>query len=170
MTRQQGTTRGFAQASGLLKSRIRRASETRGFAESRVLTHWLEIAGEETARIARPVEISYARGGMGATLVLLTTGAHAPVLEMQKEQIRDRVNQVYGYNAIQRVRVTQTAPTGFADGQVAFAPAPKAPPRVPAPEIVTEARQTADGVADDGLRLALERLATNVLSKVKNRG
>lgn len=170
MTRQQGTTRGFAQASGLLKSRIRRASETRGFAESRVLTHWLEIAGEETARIARPVEISYARGGMGATLVLLTTGAHAPVLEMQKEQIRDRVNQVYGYNAIQRVRVTQTAPTGFADGQVAFAPAPKATQRVAAPEVVTEARQTADGVADDGLRLALERLATNVLSKVKNRG
>ncbi|QFS81424.1 hypothetical protein FIU97_01075 [Roseivivax sp. THAF40] len=170
MGRQKGTTRGFAQASGLLKSRIRRASETRGFAESRVLTHWPEIAGEDTARIARPVEVSYSRGGMGATLVLLTTGAHAPMLEMQKDQIRDRVNQIYGYNAIQRVRITQTAPTGFSEGQVAFAPAPKAQPRPPAPEIVAEARQTAHGVADEGLRVALERLATNVLSRENDRG
>ncbi|MHA6324675.1 DUF721 domain-containing protein [Roseivivax sp. CAU 1753] len=170
MRRQQGTTRGFAQASGLLKGRIRQASEKRGFAESRVLTHWTEIAGEDTARIARPVEVSYGRGGLGATLVLLTTGAHAPMLEMQKEQIRDRVNQIYGYNAIQRVRITQTAPTGFSEGQVAFAPAPKTAPAAPRPEIVAEARKTAHGVSDDGLRFALERMATNVLSREKQRG
>ncbi len=170
MTRHRGTTRGFAQASGLLKSRIRHASEARGFAESRVLTHWAEIAGPDTARIARPVEVSYAKGGMGATLVLLTTGAHAPMLEMQKEQIRDRVNQVYGYNAIRRVRITQTAPTGFAEGQVAFAPAPRAAPRPPAPEVIAAARDTADGVTDEGLRLALERFATNFLTKANDRG
>ena len=165
MARHQGSTRGFQQTASLLKSRIRKASETRGFAQSRPLTHWEEIAGPDTARIARPVEVSYSRGGMGATLVLLTTGANAPQLEMQKERIRARVNQVYGYNAIQKIRVTQTAPTGFAEGQVAFTPAPKAAPAEPTPEVRQAARRTAEDVGDDGLRVALETLATNVLSR-----
>lgn len=170
MTRHQGTTRGFAQTASLLKGRIRRASESRGFSESRVLTHWAEIAGADTARIARPVEVSYGRGGLGATLVLLTTGPHAPMLEMQKEQIRDHVNQVYGYNAIQKIRITQTAPTGFAEGQAQFAPKPAQEPAPPRPEVVQAARESAEGVGDEGLRVALERLAANVLSRAKDRG
>jgi len=89
--------RGFKRADSFLQTRIREAS---------------------ASRIARPVEVSYGRGGMGATLVLLTTGAHAPMLEMEKEKLRARVNGVYGYNAISRVRITQTAPTGFSEGRV----------------------------------------------------
>ena len=115
------TTKGFKRTDSLLSQQIRKASETRGFAQSRLLTHWTEIAGEATAAISRPVEVSYGRKeGIGATLTLLTTGANAPMLEMQKEQLRARVNAVYGYNAIARVRITQTAATGFAEGQVAF--------------------------------------------------
>ena len=45
MARQDGTTRGFKQTASLLKARIRRVTETRGFAESRVVTHWAEIPG-----------------------------------------------------------------------------------------------------------------------------
>ncbi|WP_386629592.1 DUF721 domain-containing protein [Sulfitobacter geojensis] len=111
------STKGFKRTDSLLSGQIRRASETRGFAQSRLLTQWNEIAGQDIAAIARPVEIGYSRGGMGATLTLLTNGANAPMLEMQKEQLRAKVNAVYGYNAIARVRVTQTAATGFADGK-----------------------------------------------------
>jgi hypothetical protein len=64
-------------------------------------------------------KITYGRG-FGGTLVLLTTGAHAPVLEMRGTEIVERVNACYGYRAVSRVQVTQTAPTGFAEGQVAF--------------------------------------------------
>jgi hypothetical protein len=165
-TRHTGTTYGFARTDSLLQGRIRTASESRGFAVSRVLTHWAEIVGETTAAIARPVEVSYSKGGMGATLVVLTTGAQAPMLEMQKDQIRERVNACYGYRAIARVRITQTAPSGFSDGQVAFTPAPKT--RKPeAPPIDAAATAAAQGVADTELRLALERLAANVLAKSK---
>ena len=115
MAVRKGTTYGFKQTSGLLSGQIRRASETRGFAQSRVLTHWEEIAGADIAAISRPVEVSYGRGGFGATLTLLTTGANAPLLEMRKETLRERVNAIYGYNAIARIRITQTAATGFAD-------------------------------------------------------
>ncbi|WP_282024026.1 DUF721 domain-containing protein [Limimaricola cinnabarinus] len=166
--RRHSSTRGFAQASGLLQSRIRGASEARGFAVTRLLTHWAEIVGEDTARIAQPVKVGYGRDGLGATLTLLTTGAQAPMLSMQAEAIRERVNACYGYRAISKVRITQTAPTGFAEGQAAFAPAPKPAPAQPDPQVRAQAAKTAEGVGDTELRLALEALAANVLSKRRN--
>lgn len=165
MTRRDTSTYGFKSASKLLESRIRKAGETRGFAVTRLLTHWEEIAGE-LASMARPVDVTYGRQGFGATLTLLTTGPMAPMVEMQKDMLREKVNAVYGYNAIARVRVTQTAATGFAEGQVDFttrsAPAAKQPPT---PEVLTRARDVAEGVGDESLRSALEALARNVLSK-----
>ena len=162
----QGTTNGFKRSGKLLSQRIRKATESRGFAVSRVLTHWVEIVGQDLADIALPVEVSYGRQGFGATLTVLTTGAQAPVLEMQKETLREKVNAAYGYNAISRVRVTQTAPTGFAEGQVAFAS--KAEAEVPPLDEVTRkhASVMTNELSDEGLRDALEALAQNFL---KNR-
>lgn len=163
--RRYPTTKGFARTGNLLTAKIRKASESRGFAQSRLLTNWAEVAGEETAAISRPVEVSYGRGGMGATLTLLTTGANAPVLEMQKEQLRARVNAVYGYNAIARVRVTQTAATGFAEGRVAFQHAPAKAPKAPDPALRAKAAQKAADIGDETLRDALARLGENILNK-----
>ena len=171
MAHRESTTRGFAQTGALLAAQIRKASEKRGFAQSRVLTHWDEIAGPELAAVSRPVEVRFGRGGLGATLSLLTTGAHAPLLEMQKEQIRARVNAVYGYNAIARIRITQTAATGFAEGQADFTHRPRAAaPLAPDPGVTARAQRTTQTVGDDGLRAALERLATNVISRNTPRG
>ena len=117
-----------------------------------------------------PVEVRYGRGGFGATLTLLTTGANAPILEMQKEALRAKVNAIYGYNAISKVRITQTAATGFSEGQVSFDHRPKAATRRHAdPRSCREAQKVARDVHDDGLRAALERLASNVYSKTQHR-
>jgi len=125
--------------------------------------------GEDIARIARPVEVSYGRQGMGATLSVLTTGAQAPMLEMQKERLREKVNAVYGYNAIARIRITQTASTGFAEGQADFSHAPKAKVMpAPDPVIARSAVAVAEGVGDEKLRAAIESLARNVLSRPKH--
>ena len=168
--RHNGTTRGFSRAASLMQTRIRQASETRGFAVSRVVTHWPEVVGPSIAAISKPVDVSYGRQGLGATLTVLTTGANAPMLEMQKEQIRSKVNACYGHNAIQRVRITHTAPVGFADGQVAFDHAKQVKPSQPDPTIVAEAREIGSHVGNETLRQALETLATNVLSRQKVRG
>ncbi|MDX8355065.1 DUF721 domain-containing protein [Cognatiyoonia sp. IB215182] len=165
-TRHTNTTRGFSRAATLVQTRIRKASEARGFAVTRLLTHWAEIVGTATAQVATPVNVSYGQGGMGATLTLLTTGAQAPMLEMQKEQIRERVNACYGYRAISRVRITQTAPTGFAEGRVAFEPAPK-PKQMRDPAVQKAARTLSEGVQSDDLRKALAALGENVLMKQK---
>ena len=161
-------TRGFERTSGLLQTQIRKAGEKRGFAVARLLTHWAEIVGEDMARAARPVKVGYGKGGFGATLTVLTTGAQAPMLDMQKEQIRDKVNACYGYRAISRVRVTQTAPTGFAEGRVAFDPAPKKTETTrPNPAVKAQVQSTTAEIGDDGLRRALEALGENIISQSK---
>lgn len=156
--------RGFEPTGGLLKQQIRAVGESRGFAVARLLTHWPEIAGEDLARVTRPVKVGYGREGMGATLTLLTTGAMAPVVEMQKERLRERVNAAYGYAAISRILLTQTAATGFAEGQAAFTPAPKAIPQ-PDPTTLAKAAETAAPVKDPALRAALEAMARNILTR-----
>ncbi len=162
----KSTTRGFKRTSQLLQGRIRHASESRGFVQSQVLTRWPEIVGEEIATMARPVEVSYTRKGFGATLTVLTTGAQAPLLEMQKEKLREKVNAVYGYNAISRLRITQTAPTGFAEGQADFTHrgAAETAPRTPDPAAGRAAADLTAPIGDTSLRAALEKLGQNVLS------
>jgi hypothetical protein len=155
--------RGFETAGALLAGALKAPAEKRGFGEAKLLTHWPEIVGEDLAAIARPVKITYGRG-FGGTLVVLTTGANAPVLDMQKDRIMERVNATYGYRAVAHVHITQTAPTGFAEGQVAFrAPKPKAPP-APDPARLARVMEGVEGVEDPGLKEALARLARNVLT------
>ncbi len=163
--------RGFEPAFALVEGQVRRVGESRGFAIARLVTHWAEVAGEGVARVSRPVRVTYGREGLGATLVLLVQGASAPMIEMQKDAIRARVNAVYGYNAIARIALTQTAASGFAEGQTPFAPAPPPAATPPDAPVSAEAATTAAGIADAGLRSALERLAQNILNRnAKKRG
>lgn len=159
--------RGFEAAAGLLRERIRTAGESRGFALSRLLTHWAEIAGEDLARIAQPVRVGYGKEGFGATLTLLVQGAAAPLVQLQIPRLQDRVNACYGYNAISRIRLTQTSATGFAEGQSPFATAPKAPAAPPDPAIVQSARALSRDIGDESLRAALEALGEKVLSRAR---
>ena len=101
---------GFKKASVLLNKNIQKVSESRGFAQSRVLTHWSEIVGEEISSVSIPTKVSYKTDGLGATLTILTSGSSGPILEMQKEFIRTKINAVYGYNAVQKIKITQSSP------------------------------------------------------------
>jgi hypothetical protein len=147
-----------------MKTAVRQAGEARGFAVARLLTHWAEVVGEDLARKTRPVKISYGKGAMGATLTVLVKATEAPMIQMALPQLKDRVNAVYGYAAVNHIHLTQTAATGFAEGQAEFAPAPKAVPRLD-PAIAAQAQDVAEGVTDPGLRTALEQLAQNILTR-----
>lgn len=156
------------RVSSLVERDIKRMGEKRGFTETRLLTHWADIAGPDTAAICRPVKVGFPRNGFGAILTLLTTGAQAPMLQMRLPQIIDRVNACYGYRAISRIDITQTAPTGFAEGQAEFAPRTKTRAE-PDAECQAQARQKTADVGDEGLRQSLERLAANIISKQRAR-
>lgn len=156
--------RGFERASQLVASHLRAPAEKRGFAEAKLLTNWESIVGSEIAAIALPLRIGYGRG-FGGTLTLLTTGANAPVLEMRGTEIVERVNACYGYRAVARIQVTQTAPTGFAEGQVAFRAKEKTPEREPDPARLAAATEGLDGIENEALRGALAALARKVVTR-----
>lgn len=153
---------GFAQAGGLLATRIRKTTQTRGFAEARLLTQWDAIVGPAIAGIARPKTVSYARGGFGATLVVMARGADAPILDLQRDEIRARVNTCYGYNAIQRVRIEQIGPgqSGLAEKASPYDHDRPEEPAGDCPKTPGLAN-----VKDMGLRTALESLGKGVGSR-----
>ncbi len=156
--------RGFKSASSLLQKQIQKASETRGFAVSKILTNWTEIIGSDLAKIAKPVKVNYGREGFGAGLVLLTNSANAPMVQAQSKQIIDRVNGVYGYNAISRVRITQIDPNELIEekneGPASFGK--------PTELDKTKAKDEVTGIKDDSLNEALRLLGANIISKSPN--
>lgn len=155
--------RRFETAGQLVAPHLREAMQKRGFAEARLLTHWAELAGADIASLCQPVKISHGRGAMGATLVLHVTGAAGPLVQMRLPALRERLNAVYGYNAIARITLTQVALTGMAEAQAKFTPSP---PQI-TPQAARKAAEYAHGTRDDGLRVALECLARNVLSRTQ---
>ncbi|MTH78928.1 DUF721 domain-containing protein [Paracoccus aestuariivivens] len=160
--------RGFEAAAQLVAHRVRSVGESRGFAVARLLTNWAEVVGPEIAAYARPVKISHGKG-FGATLTLLVSGARAPMINMQLELIRQRVNACYGFNAVSRIALTQTAPTGFADASgFAEEQAGFSGPRSTAPTSPVQAARAdeiAQGFDDPRLSAAMRQMALNILSR-----
>lgn len=160
--------RGFEAAASLVANRVRAVGEARGFAVARLLTHWPEVVGPELAAQTRPVKITHGKG-FGATLTLLVPGVRALQINMQLEQIRQRVNACYGFNAVARIALTQTAPTGFAategfaEAQAGFA-GPRRGPPAPNPAETAQAERIAQDFNDPQLAAAMRQMALNILS------
>ncbi len=157
---------GFKRTSELLKRRISQASEGRGFSETRLLTHWSSFVGNGLAEKTQPVKISFSSGGLGATLTILTTGPHALEVEMMKTQIKEKVNAAYGYNAVTRINITQTAETGFEFTKLSESN--KDQDWNPNSSVVRKKAKTSqhvEGVQDKDLREALADLEEKVLTK-----
>ena len=158
---------GFKKASILLKKSIQKASESRGFAQSRVLTHWSEIVGEEISSVSIPTKVSYKTNGLGATLTILTTGSNGPILEMQREFIRNKINAVYGYNAVHKIKITQSSPIAVI-GKNENSEGLVSKNKKVNVEISPKIEKTVNEIDDKNLRRALEELAINVFTKLEN--
>ncbi len=148
---------GFLPAASLAPVVLRSVGAKRGFAELRLVTEWEAVAGARLAALCRPVKVSYRGGaGLGATLVLAAPGARAPEVEMLAPALIERVNAFYGYRAVARIRIDQSA----------AAAKEAAPRRVAPPE---PALAPVDGIEDERLALALARLGANVRAKAAGR-
>ena len=171
-TRAARRQRGFCHAARLVDDRVRAAGEKRGFATAKVITHWDEIVGADTARIARPLKLGWARGqrsrGLGATLTLAVPGPAAPMVQMMAPRIVERVNAALGFAAVARIALSHgaepTVATGFAEPGAPFTPAP---PHT-GPALAERAQALAQDVRDPALRAALEGLGRSVLSRHEN--
>lgn len=72
-----------------------------GFSDPALVLRWTEIAGAETARLARPLRLS------GKALTLLAEPGAAVFLQHESRELLGRVNAFLGGPAIDRLRFVQ---------------------------------------------------------------
>ena len=96
--------------------------------------------------------------------MLLTNGANAPIVQAQSKEIIERVNGVYGYNAISRVRITQTDPNELIDENLKEEKEHIEPSEIDK----MKAKEEVNEVKDEVLKTALQSLGANILAKSLN--
>jgi len=151
--------------SDLVQPAIADALKARGFATADIIGHWPDIVGARLAEQSQPVKIQWpprpktekpdSAPQQAATLILRVESAFALEIEMSAAQIVERINAVFGWRCIGKLRLKQ--------GPVEY-PAPKASPRLPvlAPAQSRKLAKDLSGIEDSGLREALERLGRQV--------
>ncbi len=76
-----------------------------GFADPAILLHWDEIAGADTARLARPIR--FTEGPSGGVLTLKSEPGAALFLQHETRALTERINAYLGRPAVTRLRFVQ---------------------------------------------------------------
>lgn len=118
-----------------------------GFADPTLVLRWDEIAGTETARLARPIRLS--EGPAGGVLTLRAEPGAAIFLQHESRALCERINAYLGRPAIARLRFVQGAVTGRSN----------APARRPRNEPVGPSDPARNYLGPEALREALLKLA-----------
>ena len=116
-----------------------------GFSDPALVLHWVEIAGLDVARIARPVRFS-ARDGL---LTLLAEPGAALFLGYESRALAARINAYLGTDVVRKVK--------FVQGRLSQAPLPPTPPRPAKALNSSDPANAYRGPAD--LKAALQSLA-----------
>ena len=148
----------------MIEPMVAPSAQERGFAISRLISHWREIVGE-TAEWCRPADIQFPRGSSNnGTLKLQITSGRGPQAQALSAQIIDQVNAAFGYQAVGRITLVQS-----------LAPSrPPAPPKTPAtisdaPDVWT-LDERLKHIKSPELRAALRRLGGPVGDDHDNKG
>jgi hypothetical protein len=128
-----------------------------GFTSCEIVTHWDDIVGAEVAAMAEPVRMQWIRSrdpdeSPPATLVLRVEGPAALEIQHMSGVIVERVNRYLGWQAVDKLSLRQAPLTRRGR---------PARPRIDAATAAAMAAQMT-GIADDGLRTALGRLAAAI--------
>jgi len=138
--------------STMIEPMVAPSANERGFAISRLISHWHDIVGD-TAAWCRPADIHFPRGSHNnGTLKLQIASGRGPQAQAMSAQIIDQVNAAFGYQAVGRITLVQNLPPST----------PKTPPKKPAtisdaPDIWT-LDEKLKHIKSPELRAALRRL------------
>lgn len=142
--------------STMIEPMVAPSANERGFAISRLISHWHDIVGD-TAAWCRPTDIHFPRGSRNnGTLKLQIASGRGPQAQAMSAQIIDQVNAAFGYQAVGRITLVQNLPPST----------PKTPPKKPAtisdaPDIWT-LDEKLKHIKSPDLRAALRRLGGSV--------
>lgn len=139
------------------------ALAAQGFAGRAIVALWPEIVGERLSLRSRPLKIDWPRrrpapGEVSepATLVVRVEGAFALDMQQLAPIVLERVNGHLGWRAVGKL-VLKQGPVEIATASRAAAP--------PDPATVARVANQVSGVADAGLREALQRLGCAVATR-----
>ena len=125
-----------------------------GFVQSSIVSRWKEIVGARYAAVSAPESIRFPPGKKSAgTLTLVVEGAHAPMMQHVAPAIQERVNQIFGYEAVAKVAIRQ----GLV--QVEKRKSRAAPPSLRPVTLPVDMKDSLRDIADPELRQCLESLA-----------
>lgn len=139
----------------------------RGFTAADIVAWWPDIVGAQYANCSAPDRISWPKQKNDtveafepATLHVRVTGSHALFFQHDGPQIIERVNAMFGYKAIGRLRLIQRP-----------VDVPLAPTRPKAPHLPADAEAALQDdlstIEDPGLQAALTRLGRGVKAGIK---
>jgi hypothetical protein len=84
----------------------------KGLGYGKLVTEWRQIVGPDLGDATAPVKLSFPRGERTeATLTLEVVPARAIEVQHGLPQLLERVNAVFGYRAVARVKLVQSPPT-----------------------------------------------------------
>ena len=160
--------RGARPVAELIDGALRPVVRKRGFASTDLFRNWGEIVGPAFASVSQPERLSWPRrledggedGFEPATLTVRCEGSRALLLQHEAPTVVERINAVFGFPAVARLRIVQ---------KPIHRPQVARPPRL-RPLTATEAAHVAEITAeieDEGLRRALVDLGRAVLGAKK---
>ncbi|MEM9104743.1 MAG: DUF721 domain-containing protein [Pseudomonadota bacterium] len=132
-----------------------------------LLGMWDEIAGTEFADCTRPEKIRWPRRANESdpfepgTLTIACEGARALFLVHSQDQLIQRLNAVFGFPAIDRIKIVQKP---ISTGQIA-----RRRQQALSSDRQKQLDQMLSGVESDKLRKALARLGTGVMGTQRGR-
>lgn len=176
MTGSVDKRRGARPLGALVGRELTPSCRRRGLADGTLLLAWEDVVPGGVAtecwveRIDWPRErraaVSEGTGAApatrGATLVVGATPGAALVLSHATAELVARINAVFGWRAVERVKILRKAAPP--------AEARPARPAPPGPEAVAAARAHAEGIGHEKLKRAVIRLGANVLARSSRRG
>ncbi|MHA1545936.1 MAG: DUF721 domain-containing protein [Alphaproteobacteria bacterium] len=101
-----------------------------GMGHGEIAHAWAEIVGPELAQFCQPERLTKSRANAVATLVVRVQGPRSVEVHYATPGIIEGVNALYGYRAVEQVKIVQAqpgAPTGQPSAQPIARP-PTAPP------------------------------------------
>ena len=126
-----------------------------GFADSRILSNWRQIVGDEFFQLAQPQQLKN-----GVLTISVSHGAVAMQLQHMAPQIIERINRYFGFSAVKGIRPQQT----YFD----IEPPKERTNIVPDTGAEVRAEAQVKEVKDDTLREALKKLGAQVETRHSN--
>lgn len=161
--------RGFERLADRMPGLTDQILRKRGFVKAEIIRQWQDIVGPELAPLCQPVEIRFPRlAAREGVLTLRASGAAAPLIDMEAPRLIDRINQFYGYQAISRLKITQSAgknmPAGGKKSGLAALMEDESPsPRPVSAHKQAELNNRLKDIEDPDLRDALAGLGHKIL-------